>query len=60
MLKALTVKQPLPLPKGVSNLAVGGKKRVHAMPEPEMAGLMLFMLFVLSYQRYQGGRRGKA
>ncbi len=38
---AIDVKQPLPLPKGVSNLAVGAMKKV---PEPELLYLVMFML----------------
>lgn len=43
--KAKDVKQPLPLPKGVSNLAVGGKP----MPEPEF--VLLLVLFSLMLAR---------
>jgi Ca-activated chloride channel family protein len=39
--KATDVKQPLPLPKGVSNLAIG-----QPMPEPELYWLVVFGLLV--------------
>jgi Ca-activated chloride channel family protein len=45
---ARDVKQPLPLPQGVSNLAVGGG--IVSVPEPELYVLAAFaflMLFVL-------------
>lgn len=47
------VKQPLPLPKGVSHLAVG-----RPMPEPELlwAGLLVLLVALLSRK----GRRGHA
>lgn len=47
-----TVKQPLPLPKGVSNLAVGGG--VPTVPEPEtylMLGLSFALLLWIAYRR---------
>ena len=41
-----TVNQPVPLPQGVSNLAVGGE--VPSTPEPEALGAVLVMLSVLA------------
>jgi Ca-activated chloride channel family protein len=37
---AKDVKQPLPLPKGVSNMAVG-----RPMPEPELLWMLVLVLF---------------
>jgi Ca-activated chloride channel homolog len=36
--QAQNVKQPLPLPQGVSNLAVGGE--MSSVPEPELSWLL--------------------
>lgn len=44
----LPVKQPLPLPQGVSNLAVGGV--APTVPEPETYLLMAVMTLVLGWQ----------
>jgi hypothetical protein len=41
---AKDVKQPLPLPKNVSNLAVGGSLR--AVPEPELEYLLIAMAMI--------------
>ena len=41
---AKNVKQPLPLPKGVSNMAVGGCATV---PEPEMIFLLIGLISIL-------------
>lgn len=43
---ASDVKQPLPLPQGVSNLAVGS----HAMPEPEQCYMIVFMLLFIIWK----------
>jgi len=45
------VKQPLPLPKGVTNHAVG-----RPMPEPELLGVGMLVL-LMSYLRRKWGRR---
>lgn len=45
------VKQPLPLPKGVSNQAVG-----RPMPEPELIWLSLIALLVTSLKRFRSMR----
>jgi Ca-activated chloride channel family protein len=42
--QSLDVKQPLPLPKGISNLAVGG---LASTPEPELI-IMLLILIILA------------
>ncbi len=52
-LPAKDVKQPLPLPKGVSNLAVG-----RPMPEPELAWILLLSLFAGLFAGLRG--RGHA
>jgi len=49
------VKQPLPLPQGVSNLAVGA----HAMPEPEMVWMVSMMLCLLVGWMFRGLRRAR-
>ncbi|VAW79460.1 hypothetical protein MNBD_GAMMA15-2539 [hydrothermal vent metagenome] len=49
--KAKDVKQPLPLPKGVSNLAVG-----KPMPEPELLWIGM-MLGLLTFVRRMWGKR---
>lgn len=46
--QAKNIKQPLPLPKGVSNLAVGAQ---HQMPEPEIAWFMLLLLAIWGYKK---------
>lgn len=43
--KATDVKQPLPLPKGVSNNAVGGG--INKTPEPGLTMGFLFLVFLL-------------
>jgi len=48
---AKNVKQLLPLPKGVSNLAVGSAR---AMPEPEITWLMLMLSIVIGYFNRRG------
>jgi Ca-activated chloride channel family protein len=48
---AADVKQPLPLPKGVSNSAVG-----RPMPEPELAWLVVAALVVLLGSGLRRGR----
>ncbi|MCH9697269.1 MAG: VWA domain-containing protein [Gammaproteobacteria bacterium] len=47
-----SVKQPLPLPKGVSNLAVGGV--VPTTPEPGLLSLLAVMLIALIALRLSG------
>ncbi len=47
------VKQPLPLPKGVSNLAVG--VTVSSVPEPEVWGLMGMLLAAFFWRRRVNG-----
>jgi Ca-activated chloride channel family protein len=49
------VKQPLPLPKGVSNLAVGGS--VPTVPEPEEYALMAVVGMVLLWVAWSRRRR---
>ncbi len=44
---AKNVKQPLPLPKGVSNLAVGGG--MTSVPEPELVVLVGLMVLMFSW-----------
>ena len=48
------LKQPLPLPKGVSNLAVGGG--IKNVPEPEIVllALLVFTALILSYLQKAG------
>jgi Ca-activated chloride channel family protein len=50
---AKSVAQPLPLPKGVSDLAVGGDESGEEVPEPELARLsaLVLLLFVLKLAR---------
>lgn len=48
-----SVKQPLPLPKGVSNLAVGGS--VASVPEPETYALLLVLGMLLLWQAHRIG-----
>lgn len=43
------VKQPLPLPKGVSNLAVASEK--HQMSEPDFAWFMVLLLVFWGYKK---------
>jgi Ca-activated chloride channel family protein len=49
------VKQPLPLPKGVSNLAVGGS--VPTVPEPEEYALMAVVMMMLLWVAWSRRRR---
>lgn len=49
--KLLSVKQPLPLPQGVTNSAVGGAMK--STPEPGAAGLAIVALFVLLCARWR-------
>ncbi|MGC4015543.1 MAG: VIT domain-containing protein [Luteolibacter sp.] len=51
---AQTVKQPLPLPAGVSNAAVGGAKPIvtnGSVPEPGSIGLISLLVMLLAMQR---------
>lgn len=48
---ATTVQQPLPLPQGVSNQAIGAAPAAGAVPEPDMALLAIFGLAVLAMHR---------
>ncbi|RYD24490.1 MAG: VWA domain-containing protein, partial [Verrucomicrobiaceae bacterium] len=52
---AQTVKQPLPMPKGVSETAVGGSGPVMvknaSVPEPGSVGLIAFLVVLLALQR---------
>ncbi|MDH3349600.1 MAG: VIT and VWA domain-containing protein [Desulfobulbaceae bacterium] len=52
---AADVKQPLPLPKGVSNMAVGSKKT----PEPEL-WLMLIGVFATIFVLFRRNRRSNS
>ena len=48
------VKQPLPLPKGVSEAAVGGASPMvknASVPEPGSIGLIAFLVVLLALQR---------
>jgi Ca-activated chloride channel family protein len=53
---AADVKQPLPLPQGVGNLAVGA----HAMPEPETVWMVVMMLCLLAWPMLRGLRPAHA
>lgn len=55
--KATNVKQPLPLPKGVSNMAVGGGSR--SVPEPALFLLLplLYLVLRLSEKERKGNRK---
>jgi Ca-activated chloride channel family protein len=53
--KAKDVKQPLPLPKGVSNLAIG-----RPMPEPELVWLIILTLIAGTIGRLWGRRNAVA
>ena len=51
---AQAVKQPLPLPKGVSEAAVGGASSIvknASVPEPGSIGLIAFLVVLLALQR---------
>ncbi|MEO7100527.1 MAG: VIT domain-containing protein [Luteolibacter sp.] len=53
---AKTVKQPLPLPKGVSSSAIGGSGapvivKNGSVPEPSSIGLVSFLIVLLALQR---------
>jgi hypothetical protein len=51
---AQAVKQPLPLPKGVSEAAIGGGSPMvknASVPEPGSIGLIAFLVVLLALQR---------
>ena len=59
---ARTVKQPLPLPQGVSNNAIsGGGSKVQTTPEPGAPLMILIGLLTLLFARQRNrGFRGRA
>ena len=51
--QAAPVKQPLPLPKGVENSAVGGGAPMSTTPEPSAWLLMLAVAAMMCFHRFR-------